>query len=230
MLTTSPSSILLALDTSTDQAAIGLTDGASTAELSWPAGRSQTTSLLSAIDWFLNTNHLTADALGAVAVAIGPGTFTGLRVGLSMAKGLVLAKDISLVGVPTLELSAFPYRVQGVSVLSIVPAGRGRVVWAVSENGGALGAPVNSTVGELIDFLRDHPDLLVAGEMLPEHRAAIGAVHDRMESAALAPRRPSVLAHLAWQRWQAGDVDDPTLLEPIYVHGNRTALPPRSQR
>lgn len=226
MLSDSAFPVLLALDTSTDRAAIGLKQGDSCAELCWPAGRSQTTSLLTAIDWLLGINGLSTDEVAAVAVATGPGTFTGLRVGMSLAKGLVLAKDIPLIGIPTLDVTAFPYRSVGVSVVATLPAGRGRVVWAVSEEGGVLSAPVNSTIPELVEMLTAHPDLLVIGEMLPEHRDLVAETHRKIEPVSLSARRPAVLAELAWDLWQSGDVDDATLLEPTYVHGQRATTAP----
>lgn len=226
MLTDTPRQVLLALDTSTDRAAIGLKNGASFTELAWPAGRSQTTSLLMAIDWLLDMNGLSTDDLEAIAVASGPGTFTGLRVGLSLAKGLVLARDLPLIGIPTLEVTAFPYQAINVSVCAMLPAGRGRIVWAISEEGSALSAPTNSTVPEVIAMLTEHPHLLAVGEILEEHRQQLEAANVRTEPAALGGRRPAVLAQLAWDRWQSGDVGDATLLEPTYIHGQRatTAL------
>ena len=226
MLTDTPRHVLLALDTSTDRAAIGLKNGASFAELAWPAGRSQTTSLLMAIDWLLDTSNLTTDDLAAVAVATGPGTFTGLRVGMSLAKGLVLARDLPLIGIPTLDVTAFPYQTAGISVCAMLPAGRGRIVWATSEQGGAVSAPTNSTVPEAIAMLTENPHLLAAGEILEDHRQQLEIANVRTEPAALGGRRPAVLAQLAWDRWQAGDVDDATLLEPTYVHGQRATTAP----
>lgn len=226
MLSDSDFPVLLALDTSTDRAAIGLKQGDSCAELMWPAGRSQTTSLLPAIDWLLATNGLSSNDVAAVAVATGPGTFTGLRVGMSLAKGLVLARDIPLIGIPTLDVAAFPYRSVGVSVVATLPAGRSRVVWAVSDQGERLSSPVNSTVPELVEMLAAHPDLLVIGELLPEHRDMVAEAHGRIEPISLNARRPAVLAELAWDRWRSGDVDDATLLEPTYVHGPRATTAP----
>lgn len=226
MLTDTPRQVLLALDTSTDRAAIGLKHGESFTELAWPAGRSQTTSLLTTIDCLLGMNGLSIDDLAVVAVATGPGTFTGLRVGLSLAKGLVLARDLPLIGIPTLDVTAFPYQAIGVSVCAMLPAGRGRVVWATSEQGGAVSAPTNSTVPEVIAMLTEHPHLLAAGEILDDHRQQMEAANVRTEPAAIGGRRPAVLAHLAWDRWQVGDVDDATLLESTYIHGQRATTAP----
>ena len=92
-----PGGALLAIDTSTLAAGLALyRDGAPLAELQWPAGRAQTTAVLHEIDRLLGLAGLTVADLAAVAVATGPGSFNGLRVGLSTAKGLVFALAINL--------------------------------------------------------------------------------------------------------------------------------------
>jgi len=211
--------LILAIDTSTDIAGIGLSGRGIQAELRWDAGRTQTTALLPAIHDLLRLNGATIGEVHAIAVASGPGTFTGLRVGLSVAKGLVLANDAAIVGIPTLAIAAEPYRSLGIDALAVLPAGRGRVVWQIVRAGDAFGAPSNTTVPELIDVLTEHPDLLVVGELHAPHRAAIVAAHPRVEAEAVSGRRPSVLAALARERLARGDVDDAATLEPLYVHG-----------
>lgn len=210
---------LLALDTSTDQAGIALYDGIRIAELSWPAGRRQTRALLPAIEWLLASCDVTLDDVAALGVAIGPGTFTGLRVGLSVAKGLATLSDRALIAISTIAIAAEPYRLSDDPLMVTLPAGRGRVVWAIREPGAEVGKAVNSSLEELVETLTRHPGYLLAGELLPEQRAQLQAVHARIVPATDGFRRPGSLARLAWQRWQQGDVDDPVAIEPVYLHG-----------
>jgi tRNA threonylcarbamoyladenosine biosynthesis protein TsaB len=216
---------LLAIDTSTEQAGLALTDGERTAELSWPAGRNQTVTVLPQIEQLLRLCGVELDALGAVAVATGPGTFTGLRVGLALAKGLVLARDLPLIGVPTLDVAAAPYAASDTPVVVVLAAGRGRIVWAAYGLDSVIGpryGPVNSRVEELIVWLQDRPDVLVAGEMSRSDRVAlIAAGHERHEDGALSSRRPAALAAFGWRRWQAADIDDAATLAPTYLHAPR---------
>lgn len=209
---------LLALDTATDQAGIALFDGAHVAELSWPAERRQTEAMLPAIEWLLASCGVSLNDVGAIGVAIGPGTFTGLRVGLSVAKGLAALSNRVILGVSTIAIAADPYGSSGVPVLVTLPAGRGRVVWALKKVEQEVGEPVNSSLDELIGVLEQHPDYLLAGELLPEQRERLVAVHDRIVPVTAGARRPSSLARLAWQRWQRGDTDDPATIEPVYLH------------
>ncbi len=210
---------LLALDTATEQAGIALFDGVQIVELSWPAGRQQTVSMLPAIEWLLNSCGVRLDEIAALGVTTGPGTFTGLRVGLSIAKGMAVLSDRAIVGISTIAVAAEPYGTSGRPVLVTLPAGRGRVVWAVKGTGTSVGEPVNGSLDEFVSVLEAHPDYLLAGELLPEHRERLSAVHDRIVPLTAGTRRPSSLARLAWERWQHGDTDDATAIEPFYLHG-----------
>ena len=217
---------LLALDTSTEQAGIALSDGERTSVRSWDAGRAQTTTVLPAVDALMRESGVGMDALAAVAVAIGPGTFTGLRVGLSIAKGFVLARDLALVGGQTLEVAAAAAGADEAEVVAVLPAGRGRVVWQRFA-GGRAEEPRNTTVPELVAALAVWPEALVIGELAESQRADVEAAHPHVRWEA---RDPAVLARIGWERWRAGDVDDPVRLEPIYLHGATVQAPPVQDR
>ena len=60
-------------------------------------------------------------------VSLGPGSFTGLRIGLSVAKGLALARQVPIVGIPTLDVVAQPHMTQPLPIWAILQAGRGRI-------------------------------------------------------------------------------------------------------
>ncbi|MGN6030392.1 MAG: tRNA (adenosine(37)-N6)-threonylcarbamoyltransferase complex dimerization subunit type 1 TsaB [Thermomicrobiales bacterium] len=217
--------VLLALDTSTETAGIALHDGERLAEIVWPAGRTQTTSVLPEVDALLARCGRSIEELGAVAVAIGPGTFTGLRVGLSIAKGLVLARDIALIGVPTLAIAAAPFVQAGVPVLAVLPAGRGRVVCARVGASGRMDAPTNLAFADFADHAESE-GVVVIGELSGEQRETLASRSVRVASAAASVRRPAVLAELAMTRWAAGETDDPAALEPLYVHGVQATTKP----
>jgi tRNA threonylcarbamoyladenosine biosynthesis protein TsaB len=224
------SSWLLSLDTSTEQIGIALTNGEQMLELSLPGGREQTRGLLPVVDWLLHQQGLTSHHIGAVAVATGPGSFTGLRVGLSVAKGLAIAQGVAVVGIPTLDIVAWPYRASGVPLLAVLPAGRSRFVWSLYDADGQHGEPRNGTLEDVQGALAARPDLLVTGELGSAAHEVIAGQHARIESRMLGTRRSAALADLGYQRWQAGHLSDAASLEPIYLHGKQTALPPRSQR
>jgi tRNA threonylcarbamoyladenosine biosynthesis protein TsaB len=160
--------------------------------------------------------------LAAVAIATGPGAFTGLRVGFGVAKGFHLATGIPLIGVPTLEATALAFASCGMPVVAVVGAGRGRLVWARyeanSETLTQARAPRNGTVSELIDELNGSGPVLVTGEVDGDQAKLIGQIDQiSLPPAALRGRHPGAFAELGWKRWRAGDVDDAIAIEPVYL-------------
>src|SRR4051794_38338418 len=213
---------ILSIDTSSGQGGVALYDGQRLSTRSWPADRSHTTTLLSEIHQLLDRAEIRVRELAAVAIATGPGTFTGLRVGFGVAKGFHLAAGVPLIGVPTLEATALAFVNCITPIVAVVGAGRGRLVWAryeaSSEGLTQSHAPRNGTVGELIDELNGSGPVLITGEF-DEDQAGLFALIDgvSMPPAPLRIRHPGALAELAWRRWRAGQLDDARTLEPVYL-------------
>jgi tRNA threonylcarbamoyladenosine biosynthesis protein TsaB len=213
---------LLAIDTSSAQGGIALYDGQLLSLRSWPAERSHTTTVLAEIHRLLSASELEIRDLAAIAVAVGPGAFTGLRVGFGVAKGFHLATGVPLIGVSTLEATALPFALCGEPVVATVAAGRGRLVWAryaPDEEGLAeTHPPRNGTITELVDELRVAGPVFVVGEIEDDQARLIGSVDGvAIPPRALRARQPSALAELGWRRWQSGSVDNAIALEPIYL-------------
>lgn len=209
---------LLAIDTATDQAGVALFNGSAVVARSWPGGRQQTTTVLPQIESMARDAGVSLDDVGAVAVSIGPGSFTGLRVGLSIAKGFALARGCALIGVPTLEIVSRPFAEAGVRCVAVAPAGRGRVVWA-RFGVGEVGAARNSSLDEFAQELADSAATMVVGELDAAQRKRLAEAGIPVAMVTLGFRQPGVLAELGWRRWQDGQVEDPVLLEPAYLHG-----------
>src|SRR5919107_450553 len=145
---------ILSIDTSSGQGSVALYDGQRLSTRSWPADRSHTTTLLSEIHQLLERAEISVRELAAVAIATGPGTFTGLRVGFGVAKGFHLAAGVPLIGVPTLEATALAFVSCMSPIVAVVGAGRGRLVWAQYEPSPdgltQSRAPRNGTPSELV--------------------------------------------------------------------------------
>ena len=219
-----PGGALLAIDTSTLAAGLALyRDGGVLAELQWPAGRAQTSALLAEVERLLMLAGLAVGELGAVATATGPGSFNGLRVGMSAAKGLAFALDVPLVGIPTRDAAACPHAGAGRPIRAVLAAGRGRFVSALYRwrDGATVraGDYANTTLEGLAALIVE--PTLVCGELAPEEarRLAELAPAARVASPALGLRRAACLAELAWARLRRGESDDPDRLEPVYLHG-----------
>jgi len=217
--------MLLAIDTSTRQAGIALYDGEKglVAEYNWHSANRHTEELLPATAQMLDRAGLTANQLTAVGVAIGPGSFTGLRVGLAAAKGLALAQGLKLVGVSTLDFTAYPHQAEARPVIALVQAGRGRVCWACYAHGPAgWAAQAPYTLASLPALAAAITEPVVfVGELSQTDRHTLGGLLDparaRFLPPALAARRAACLAELAWARHAAGQWADPTTLSPLYM-------------
>jgi len=226
--------MLLALDTSTKQAGIALYDGARglIAEYNWHSANRHTEELMPAVAQMLAQASAKPSGLRAVAVALGPGSFTGLRVGLAAAKGLALANGLTLLGIPTLDTVAYPHQAQPVPVIAVLQAGRGRVYWAPyahGPGGWAAQEPARlSTVPELANAVVR--PLMFVGELSAVDRETLitwaGRSRVNFLPPALTLRRGGYLAELGWLRFEAGESDDPAALSPIYLQGPDGALVP----
>jgi tRNA threonylcarbamoyladenosine biosynthesis protein TsaB len=214
--------MLLSVDTSTAQSGLALYDGAQVlAELLWHSRAHHTQELAPALAGLLERTGAKMDEVKAIGVAIGPGSFTSLRVGLAFAKGLALARKLPLVGIPTLDVVAAAQPIAKIQLAVVLQAGRGRLAlvrYHWSSNGWqAKGEPVVTSVDALLESIQS--PVIVCGELTTEERQRIRKNKNALlASPAACARRPGMLAELAWRRWQAGKTDNAASLAPIYLH------------
>ncbi len=215
--------MILAIDTATRWAGIALHDGKSVvAETGWHCVNTHTIELTPAIKEMFRQGGISAAELKGVAVAIGPGSYTGLRVGLALAKGLALANQVPLIGVPTLDIVAASFGPMNGRLLATAAAGRKRVCAALyhwqDNQWSSVGEPLIDSWENLLADL-DGEAMTFAGEITPEAakmiRAASKAYH--LVSPAASVRRSGFLAEIGWKRLRASDVDDAHTLAPIYL-------------
>jgi tRNA threonylcarbamoyladenosine biosynthesis protein TsaB len=214
--------MLFAVDTSTAQIGLALYDGAQVvAESLWSSPARHTTELAPAFSEMLAHTGVKMDAIQALGVAIGPGSFTSLRVGLAFVKGLALSRNLPIVGIPTFNVVAASQPISGLPLACLLPAGRSRLAlgWfrASKTSWQAEGNLVVTTAAELADSVTQFS--IVCGDLTPAERASLQTNPKiRLISPALGVRRPGLLAELAYLRWQAGQTDNPATLAPIYLH------------
>ena len=215
--------MLLALDTSTQKIGLALYDGVQVRhEAVWPSPNHHTVELAPAIETALLGASLSVDDLKAVCVATGPGSFTGLRIGMAVAKGLALACNLALIGIPSLDILAAAQPPQDMQMVAVLEAGRSRLAvgwykvkegdWRTKKKAEVL------TPKELSKRIRK--PTLICGELSEETRRLLGRKRKNahLVSPAQSFRRPGFLAELGWARLQAGDVDDAATLTPSYLH------------
>jgi tRNA threonylcarbamoyladenosine biosynthesis protein TsaB len=214
--------VLLAIDTSTNRISLALHDGFQLrVEHNWEAPRRHTVDLVPRIAGALEMLGLGPEHLTGVAVARGPGSFTGLRSGMAVAKGLVMARNLPLVGVPTLDITAAAQCPDERPLIAVLQAGRKRICAApyrwlegawVSER-----EPRLTTWSQLVAGLEEPTRF--CGEIDPQGATTLASARGLalLISGAARLRRAGYLAELAWVRIRQRETDDPATLTPVYL-------------
>jgi tRNA threonylcarbamoyladenosine biosynthesis protein TsaB len=213
----SPAPLLLALDTSTSTASVALFDGQRVlSETTWLAGREHSTRLLVEVDAAFERIGRTPTELTGLVVARGPGSFTGVRVALSVAKGIAAGLKIPVWGVNSLDVLAHAAGEVELPVRAVLEAGRGRYATARYEHGHPTEAARLATLPQIEEMI-DSPTLVI-GDLSDEARRELeGHPYARVATPAACLRRAGYLAELGWRLAQSGDPGDPQRLDALYV-------------
>lgn len=213
----------LAIDTSTETAGLALVrDGRLLAELTWRCGQNHTTQLLPNLNHLLRQLDLNMQAITGVIVARGPGSFNGLRVGVSAAKGLAFSLDVPIVGISSLAAEAYQHASTGLPVCPVFNAGRGEIATALYRQRDSEWQKIMEEQITTVDALCSQiPERMVfCGEYV--HKIA-AQIMDSLRDKAVIPselaglRRAGFLAELGLRRLKAGENDDPATLQPVYL-------------
>ena len=215
-----PAPLLLGVDTSGRWAGLALTRGEEpVAELVWRTGLRHTAELFPNLERLLQLGGYRPADLEGLIVCTGPGTFNGLRAGVSAVKGLAAALAIPVVGVSSFETRALQVAAPGLVLCPAFSSGQrdlaaGVYRWS-NEELITLLDPAVAPLDEWIDRLP--PRSVIVGELRPEARARLIEAKMHVLPESLAAPRVSQAIRLAWPRWQAADFDDPRSLQPNYL-------------
>jgi tRNA threonylcarbamoyladenosine biosynthesis protein TsaB len=211
--------MLLAIDTSTRYAAVAIADeGRMLVFHGWYSNSSHTSQLMPAISETLRQLKLAVSDLAGVAVALGPGGFSALRVGLSVAKGLAMASKKPLVGIGTLDLEAWPYRGSGLPVCALLDSGRKEVASAFfAPDGTRSRSDAISPPDELLPEVTQ--PTVFCGEGVANWASLFKeALGDLALVARPSPAgRIGALAEMGRRRLDAAEFDDLARLQPYYL-------------
>ncbi|MEA3441108.1 MAG: tRNA (adenosine(37)-N6)-threonylcarbamoyltransferase complex dimerization subunit type 1 TsaB [Chloroflexota bacterium] len=221
--------MILAIDTATHTVGLAVYDGIRVhSESVWTSRNFHTVELAPAIVDLLAKTDKTINEIGAVGVSLGPGSFTGLRIGMAVAKGICLANRLPIIGIPTLDALAASQIIRDLPMAAVLQAGRGRLAvgWFRAEEDTWISTREIElmTPQELSAQIKS--PTLISGELSETDQRTLARKYRNVQlaSPAQALRRPAYLAELAWKRWQDGDIDDPATLSPIYLH-HREPIP-----
>lgn len=202
--------MLLAIDSATQILSIALHDGqALRAEWSLDAGRQHSALLAPMIQQIMRQANVDRADLQALAVAVGPGSYTGVRIGVALAKGMAAVSDLPLVPLTTLEIVLGAHAPSRYTwpLIATAPAGRSRVIWAKYAPEGdtwVLRRPAAiSTWEDLLSACQ--PPVTISGEITDAGLQAINAAQVAGAPIELPPaadrlRRASRQAEIAWRR------------------------------
>jgi len=222
---------ILAVDTSTSSGSVALLEGQRVmAEWTLQSAQTHNRRLLKTVDKLLGTLGWTIDGLDGFAATTGPGSFTGLRIGLTTMKTLAWTLDRPFIGVPTLDALAAPLGFAALPVCALVdahkkevycglyePDGKGRLQrmqsYLVTPPGGVAGHIMGPTIfcGDGWLLYREH----LLADLRPKVIEAPPPYHII---------RASFVGELARERLLAGERDDPLLSVPLYVRPSEAEL------
>jgi len=222
---------VLAFDTATDVVTVAIgRDGEPLGALQIASGREHAERLVPAIRTLVADTGVSLDRLAAIAVGVGPGRFTGLRVGVTTAKVMAQALRIPVVGIGTLDLVAYPLHHARRDVVAVVDARRKEVFWAryrtvpggLERMGPEAVDPPHEVVAEL---QAAGTDVLLAGDGVDRYREVFAAV-DHAELAGPEFSAPSALAllELAAGRLEREEFVTPAELTPVYLRESDAAI------
>ncbi len=215
--------LLLVVDTSTRYAGAALwREEEAVASVSWCSTGNHTRELMPAIRRLLEMVDGKPGDLAGIGVALGPGGFSAVRVGMSAAKGLALPLRLPLVGVGTLEMEAYPYAAIGLPVRPLIDAGRGAVATALFKgHGAAWGKLEEERVCDMDEVAASVLEpTLICGEGVRSRGGRLAeALGDRavvVEGYTSSARLWS-LGAISSRRLGRGEADDPRSLQPMYL-------------
>jgi len=214
--------LTLGIETATEQVSVAIGGHEGIIALFEVArGRRHAEVLVPAVDFLSAQADIGLDELGLIAVDVGPGLFTGMRVGLAAAKALAQALRLPMIGISSLDLLAFPHRRSDRVVVPVVDARRGEVFYAMYRQvpGGVQQVmaprvgPVDQLVGDLIARAQD---ALCVGDGALRHRSAIlEGIHCEIADDAHPSAGP--LVQLAHARALREEWVSPGEIRPIYL-------------
>lgn len=186
-------------------------------------GRRHAESLVPSIEFTCDQAGVSLDEIGLVAVDIGPGLFTGLRVGIATAKAIAFAQRIPMIGVSSLDLLAFPVRFTSRLIVATIDARRGEIYYALYRQvpGGvqrvsdySIGAPEDLAS----ELMAQGEEAIILGDGARRYHEELSEVHDVeiVDSGHTYPSAASLvqLAHAQALREEFTSID---AISPMYL-------------
>jgi tRNA threonylcarbamoyladenosine biosynthesis protein TsaB len=218
---------VLAVETSTLAGGVALLDGDRlVVEYVLDVSVTHSERLMAAVERALQDARWAAEDLQGLVVAVGPGSFTGLRIGVSTVKGLALALEIPVAAVPTLDGLARRLPFAALPVCPVLDARKNEVYASQYRWDGQgmrreweyLALPPDDLAGRLVE-----PTILIG-----DGAGSIVSSHARMAPPWVSVPSPAAVGSLGLERLRAGDVVKPAELAPLYLRPSQAELKRRA--
>jgi tRNA threonylcarbamoyladenosine biosynthesis protein TsaB len=213
--------IVLGIDTSGYVNAVGVVDGSRTlADNKFPARTDSLEQIVPHIHITLKNLGLTLQDIQGIGVGLGPGSWTGIRVGVTVGKMLAFSTGRPVGGVPTLEALAYPARRAAPLICSIISVGVGDAVYAglyrtVNNNMEQIGDYYIGDVQGLSSLIKS--PAIIVGSGVGKYVKVIGSPSRKKLRAIEALPSGAAVAALAAARLSHGESDDALSLTPLYL-------------
>lgn len=224
---------VLGIESATPVAAVAVAgEGGILAERTINNGRTHSVNLLPMIKATMEDSGIDRSELLGIAVSGGPGSFTGLRIGMSTAKALAQVWGLPVAGIPTLQSLAYPLRGCGSIVCPVLNARKNELYSAVYDYTGTLtdclAAPMAIKPGRLVELLSEmNRPVLFLGDGVPVYRKeleeGLGELACFTPLASNFPRGAAV-AEMGLVAFQNGRGVDPMLLQPDYIRPSEAEI------
>lgn len=225
--------LILAIETATGCGSVSLTRGGIRggrllAEATAQPELTHSRRLLGSVDWIMKAAGVHWSDLDGVAVSLGPGSFTGLRIGMAAGKGIVLAAGVPFVGVNTLDALALSCPIIDRPLWCLLDA-RKQELYAACYQPGKDGRPRRTSGAEVIrpEQLKEKIQVpaLLAGPGVEEYYALFAAMEGvQLVPAALSSPVAARIGFLAAEKLAAGKTMDPVTAAPVYVRASEAEI------
>lgn len=218
--------MLLALDTATQLMSLALYDGYNLlAEQTWHTDFNHSIQLAPTLQLLLDRANVASMDLTALAVCIGPGSYSGLRVGVSLAKGMAAARHLPLIGISALDIIACAQPHYSDGLIVVVQAGRERIIVGRYQWRKGHWSPRGEVQLMDWDTLLESVDgpAHISGEISTAGHTILANAKEKELPITLVPaafrlRRAGFLAQEAWERFKADETGfDAANLVPFYI-------------
>ncbi|MDU9048619.1 MAG: tRNA (adenosine(37)-N6)-threonylcarbamoyltransferase complex dimerization subunit type 1 TsaB [Candidatus Electrothrix sp. Rat3] len=225
--------LILSLETATGCGSVALTKGGLNkgkllAEATAQPEVTHSRRLLGSVDWVMQAAGVSWDELDGIAISLGPGSFTGLRIGMAAAKGIVFAAQKPLIGVQTLDAIALSCPVIDRPLWCLLDA-RKQEVYAACYQAGPHGLPEQCSPVKAIRpeqlLERINGPALLAGPGLNEYHALF-AEKEGLQLIPPALSSPSAvrIGFLAAEQLLRGEIQDPASIAPLYIRASEAEV------